>query len=807
MTGLRRTIVAGTTVVVATLLCACSDGGSAPPATMAEAVDETWVRNLEFAAKWPTIADVNWRAPKEKVFGVDREPMHVDADRFPAPDALVEVIEYSRSEQGRGLMIWHNGAIVATDFAEGIDAETPTASYSMHKSVLAIAILVAVEEGLIDSLDDRVGNYLRAWSDDPRGEITLRQLLNHSSGLEHISMAEEKSAALSFSSRIRETALSYEQATKPGTQFNYNNVNSQIAGLALEDVLAQNGMRYSEFLSEKIWRPLGNMSANLWVEKEGGSARFYAGLEAGLGDWLAIGAMLANNGKAGENQILSEESVAELTSASRLNPSYGLHVWRGDGWQSDRSYGPSHTATVPHEKPYLAADVIFFDGFGGQRVYVVPSRQLVVARVGEVSFTYDDSIIINRLLRGLITSEADAASVAYKTDESRELYTQRFQRLLEEAGNGGGLAGYDPLVELEGSAEHRFFEVQPGKAAWLDDATKSTLTEYAKASNTAALLVWHDGVLVMADYSGASAASTPLVSRSLSKPLSVVAVGRAIELGYIDSLDQPASDFLHEWRGTDRSEISLRQLLQMRSGLKPQTWAMDPDDIMNRAYLHPYHTEIIINEYPLVTEPGSRYDYSNANGEIIAPILQRATGRNYESWLSEAVLKPLGSPGGSIWVDRLGGTAHSGCCALLPAEAWLRLSMLLLNDGVWQQERLLPEGYVQSMTTATRQNPHAAMGVYVAGDYIKRRGAANPDVGFGKNYHSEPYLDKDLYLFDGNGSQVSYHIPRHKLIVMRLGDAPAKDFTWDNAFLPNTILRALAKNGGAQLEAQLSPSN
>jgi CubicO group peptidase (beta-lactamase class C family) len=616
-------------------------------------------------------------------------------------------------------------------------------------------------------------------------------------------MSEIKTATLSFSSRIRETALSYEQATKPGTQFNYNNVNSQIAALALEDVLAQNGIQYSEFLSEKIWRPLGNMSADLWAEKEGGSPRFYAGLEAELGDWLAIGTMLANGGKAGEKQILSEESVAELMSASRLNPSYGLHVWRGDGWQSDRSYGPSHTATVPHEKPYLAPDVIFFDGFGGQRVYVVPSRQLVVARVGEVSLTYDDSIIINKLLRGLITSEAKAASVAYKTDESREVYMQRFQRLLEEWGNGG-LAGYDPLVELKGSVEHRFFEVQGGKAEWLDDAIKRTLTDYAEASNTAALLVWHDGVLVMADYFGASEASTPLISRSLSKPLSVVAVGRAIELGYIDSLDQPASDFLYEWRGTNRSEVSLRQLLQMRSGFKPQTWTSDPDDIMNTAYLHPYHTEIIINEYPLVTEPGSRYDYSNANGEIIAPILQRATGRNYESWLSEAVIKPLGSPGGSIWVDRLGGTAHSGCCALLPAESWLRLSMLLLNDGVWQQERLLPEGYVQSMTTATQQNPHAAMGVYVAGDYIERRGAAHPDVDFGKNYHSEPYLDKDLYLFDGKGSQVSYHIPKHKLIVMRLGDAPPKDFTWDNTFLPNTILRALAKNGGAQLEPQLS---
>jgi CubicO group peptidase (beta-lactamase class C family) len=807
MIGLRRSLVITRIAVLAILLSACADDGSAPPAADADAVDETLLRNLELMATRPPIANVNWRIPKEAVSGVNREPLHLDADRFPAPDAIAAAIEYSRSEQGRGLLVWYDGAIVTADFAEGINAETPTATYSMHKSVLAIAILIAVEEGLIDSLDDPVGNHLRAWANDPRGEITLRQLLNHSSGLEYIAMSEQKSAALTYSSRIRETALSYQQATQPGTQFEYSNINSQIAGLALEDVLARNGMRYSEFLSEKIWVPLGNNSANLWVEKEGGSPRFYAGLEAGLGDWLAIGTMLANGGKAGDHQILSEESVAELTSASQLNPAYGLHVWRGDAWQSKRFYGPTNTYAVSHEKPYLAQDIIFFDGFGGQRVYVVPSRQLVVARVGEVSFTYDDSVIVNNLLRGLITDEADAASVAYKTEASNELYAQRFQRLLDESKNGGGLAGYDPLVELKGSLEHQFIEVQADKAAWLDEATRRTLTDYAKASNTAALLVWHDDALVMANYFGDAESSTPLVSRSLSKPLSVVAVGRAIELGYVEGLDQPASDFLHEWRGTDRAAITLRQLLQMRSGFAPQAMTFEADDIMNRAYLHPYHTEIIINEYPLVAEPGSRYDYSNANGEIIAPILQRATGRDYESWLSEAVLKPLGSLGGSIWVDRLGGTAHSGCCGFLPAESWLRLSMLLMNDGVWQQERLLPEGFVQAMTTATPQNPHAAMGVYVAGDYIERRGAANPDVEFGKNYHSEPYLDKDLYLFDGNGSQVSYHIPKHNLIITRLGDAPPKDFTWDNTFLPNTVLRALAKNTGAELDPQPMPPN
>ena len=233
---------------------------------------------------------------------------------------------------------------------------------------------------------------------------------------------------------------------------------------------------------------------------------------------------------------------------------------------------------------------------------------------------------------------------------------------------------------------------------------------------------------------------------------------------------------------------------------------MEPDDVMNRAYLHPYHIEVILAEYPLVHEPGSRYDYSNANAELIAPIIERATGRRYEDWVSEAVLQPLGAAGGEIWINRPGGIPHAGCCALLPAETYLRLALLLLDEGRWQGERLLPEGYVEEMLTPTRYNPHTGMGVYVAGPYVEGRGAANPDLEIGKTAHSEPYLDRDLFLFDGNGNQVVYVVPRHELVILRVGQRPPKDRPWDNTELPNRLLRALHAHSGAALVPQPAPA-
>ena len=223
---------------------------------------------------------------------------------------------------------------------------------------------------------------------------------------------------------------------------------------------------------------------------------------------------------------------------------------------------------------------------------------------------------------------------------------------------------------------------------------------------------------------------------------------------------------------------------------------------MNRAYLHPRHDEVLINDYPLTHEPGSRYEYSNANAELIAPLIERATGAEYEDWVSQEVLAPLGAPGGQVWMNREGGTAHAGCCWLLPAETWLRLAILLINDGAINGRRLLPDDFVRKMSTATPQNPHAGMGVYVAGHYVKGRGAANPDRDVGETLHSEPYLAHDLFLFDGNSNQVIYIVPSARLVVARLGSRPPAGAEWDNAYLINTVLKGLDEEIRERLQPQ-----
>jgi hypothetical protein len=110
------------------------------------------------------------------------------------------------------------------------------------------------------------------------------------------------------------------------------------------------------------------------------------------------------------------------------------------------------------------------------------------------------------------------------------------------------------------------------------------------------------------------------------KRVAALLIGRAIKLGYIKSLDQLVADFITEWKGdASREKMKIGHLLDMRSDLLMQGQPTGPQDIFNRAYLHPRHDEIVIRDYPLINEPAMRYDYSNATSELIAPIIERSS--------------------------------------------------------------------------------------------------------------------------------------------------------------------------------------
>lgn len=370
-------------------------------------------------------------------------------------------------------------------------------------------------------------------------------------------------------------------------------------------------------------------------------------------------------------------------------------------------------------------------------------------------------------------------------------YAQRFAAFVAAIQGGSTTAIYDSTVSF---GTDLISQPLNREASSLPDDVLEALTDYAEINTSAVFMIYENGAITTERYFGDTSHDTLINSKSLAKPLGTIAVGRAIKKGFIESLDQKASDFIVEWKDTPKDAVLIRHLLDMRSGLLPQGFSLDAEDVLNRAYLHGRHSEVIIHEYPLIHVPGERYDYSNANAELVGLILERATGMKYRDWIGAEILALIGAPGGSIWMNREGGEAHSGCCVQLTAESYMKLAILVLNDGVWDEDILLDKSFVGDMRAPTPQNKYAGIGVYLGKHFKSDRGAGNPDDStFGATFHSEPYVDEDMILFDGNGNQVLYIMPSRGIVAMRLGGNPPKDPSWDNSYIPNLIARAKKK--------------
>ena len=95
------------------------------------------------------------------------------------------------------------------------------------------------------------------------------------------------------------------------------------------------------------------------------------------------------------------------------------------------------------------------------------------------------------------------------------------------------------------------------------------------------------------------------------------------------------------------------------------------------------------------------------------------------------------------------------------------------------------------MRRGTAQNPHFGLGIWIGSPWQERRGFGAPGRPGPQVLHSEPYLDPDLFLFDGNSNQVLYLSPKYDLAILRMGDTPPAQPEWDNARLPNLIMRAI----------------
>lgn len=331
---------------------------------------------------------------------------------------------------------------------------------------------------------------------------------------------------------------------------------------------------------------------------------------------------------------------------------------------------------------------------------------------------------------------------------------------------------------------------------------------YAEAVKSEGFLVWQGGALQHASYFGGHRPEDLIASKSMAKMVVGIVIGRAVALGHIGSIDQPVSDFLTEWKGTDRDGPTIRHFLQNSSGISRfQYNDFKPWSLTMREYLSSHHEDILLHETRRDYEPGHEYDYSMITSDVLAIVIERATGRRYADFLGRELLAPIGAAGGTVYVNRPGGLAHAGCCLMLPAESFVRLGILLARDGVWEGRRLLPEGWVAETVTPSPANPHWGLHMWIGRPCVERRRwfpERSQKVGV---LHSECYLADDLFLFDGSGNQAMWIVPSRDLVVLRFGPPPTRrpgePGEFDNSRLPNTVMRGMDAHAASARAATL----
>ncbi len=205
-----------------------------------------------------------------------------------------------------------------------------------------------------------------------------------------------------------------------------------------------------------------------------------------------------------------------------------------------------------------------------------------------------------------------------------------------------------------------------------------------------AALLLGNGRVVGERYADGYGVGDLVTSWSVAKSIYSAAIGVAIDEGYIESLDQKASVFLDEWLDTDKEDITIRNLLEMRAGFANADVFIQVDQ-----------TRFALDQ-PLVNEPGSTFLYSNNSSQLFEPLLLRATGMNAHLWLTDKILEPLGIDETAIglWLDPTGVNPLTYCCIDMRVDDFARIGVLFANGGTWEDETVISADFVDTSLAA-----------------------------------------------------------------------------------------------------------
>lgn len=310
---------------------------------------------------------------------------------------IIESIDYFNTD---GLMILKDGEVHYENYWNENKETSRHIIWSVSKSFLSALVGIALDEGLIEDINDPIIKYLKDFKDTGYEGVSIKNLLQMSSGIEFNEDYGDPDSDINRYGRVtatgtsqREFAKTLKNSREPGTYNHYISLDSQMLGMLVAEV---SNMSVKEYLHEKIWSKIGMQDDAFYLTDKQEVEMSLGGLNVTLRDMAKFGQLYLNNGKWNGNQIVPSEWVANSTIPldKHVQPNAG-DEFSSDAW----GYGYQWWVPGPEVSDYTA------HGIYNQFIYINPESNVVIAKtssnynfVDERQYTKDAHIAIFRTI-------------------------------------------------------------------------------------------------------------------------------------------------------------------------------------------------------------------------------------------------------------------------------------------------------------------------------------------------------------------------------------------------------------------------
>lgn len=275
------------------------------------------------------------------------------------------------------------------------------------------------------------------------------------------------------------------------------------------------------------------------------------------------------------------------------------------------------------------------------------------------------------------------------------------------------------------------------------------------AHGTVAFVVIQDTAVVFEQYWEDYTQQTLSNSFSMAKSIVSLAVGCAIDDGFIQSPEQPVSDFFPEFNTFEGNKLTIRNLLSMSAGVDFDESYVSPFSTTTKLYYGDDLKEVTFG-MKQIEKPGVFFNYQSGVTQLLAFIVEKATGEKLSSYVSRKLWTPMHAEEDALWsLDHKDGIEKAYCCFNSNARDFARFGQLILNKGSWEGKQIISDLYLKAATTPDT--------------LLTDRMYNEPNKHYGYQFWKLEYKGLDVIYMRGMLGQYVLAIPEKRAVVVRLG--------------------------------------